>query len=134
MISKNEFLTATKINKEIIVSEILRQVGVPAKLKGYEYLRKAILLTAHDSSLKYSMVKSVYKMIAEEHGTKAYSVERAMRNAIEVAWNRCNIEIVETLFGYTVDSTKGRPTNSEFISTICDYVSLQYPEYLDVCR
>lgn len=134
MINKNDILATTKLNTEIIISEILRQIGVPPKLKGYEYLRKAILLTAKDSSLKYSMVKSVYRIIAEEHGTKVYSVERAMRNAIEVAWDRCDVDIVESYFGYTVSSAKGRPTNSEFILTICDYVSLQYPEYVNVCR
>ena len=118
MFRKKDFLTTTKLNKEIIVSEILRQIGVSPKLKGYEYLRKAILLTAKDSSLKYSMVKSVYKIIADEHNTKVYSVERAMRNAIEIAWDRCDVDIAEAYFGYTVDLVKGRPTNSEFISTI----------------
>ncbi len=132
MIIKNEILTTNKLNTEIIVSEILRQLGVSPKLNGYEYLRKAILLTANDSSLKYSMVKSVYRIIADEHNTKVYSVERAMRNAIEVAWDRCDVDVVESYFGYTVDSSKGRPTNSEFISTICDYVSLQYPELINV--
>lgn len=126
---KSTKLPKTEMNREIIISEILRQIGVPPKLKGYEYLRSAILMTLDNSKFKHSLVKSVYGIIADENDTKVYCVERAMRNAIEVAWNRCDVETVESYFGYTVDASKGRPTNSEFITTISDIVSVEYSAF-----
>lgn len=122
-------LPKTEINLEIIVSEILRQIGIPPKLKGYGYLRKAIMIIINDSSCRYSIVRKVYRMIAEDDNTKDYCVERAIRNAIEIAWNRCNVDIVEAYFGYTVDAEKGRPTNSEFITTISDTIELKYSAF-----
>lgn len=110
---------------ETYVTELLHEVGVPAHIKGYQYLREAICLTVKDMTLLNSVTKVLYPTIARRYQTTASRVERAIRHAIEVAWNRGRIETIEALFGYTVDTGKSKPTNSEFIALIADRIRLE---------
>lgn len=103
-----------------VVAAILHEVGIPAHIKGYRYVREAILMAADRDDL--SITKEVYPGIARVHRTTASRVERAIRHAIEVAWNRGSPEALTRLFGYTVSRTRGRPTNSEFISMVADHL------------
>ena len=109
---------------ELKVTQILRQMGIPASIKGYRYLRKAIIETVKDKSLMDSITKILYPKIAESFEVSSSRVERAIRRAIEVAFERGNIEVLEQYFGYTIDAEKGKPTNSEFIAMICEEISL----------
>lgn len=109
---------------ESLITKLLHELGVPANLKGYQYLRFAILHTFKDMNLLNSITKSLYPMIAEEFDTTASRVERSIRNAIEVAWNRGSAEIFHQIFGYTVSVTKTKPTNSEFIAMLADRIHL----------
>ena len=111
---------------EARVSSLLRQLGVPAHIKGYRYLRKAIIIVMKDPEiLSCAVTKILYPDIAKYYGTTASRVERAMRKAIEAAWDRGNIDYLQHCFGYTVNSLVGRPTNSEFIATAADMLSLK---------
>ena len=110
---------------EITVSEIMHELGVPAHIKGYRYLRCAIVLSVEDPKMMSSVTKVLYPTIAERFDTTASRVERAIRHAIEVAWDRGDVETLQKFFGYTVSGIKGKPTNSEFIAMIADHLSLR---------
>lgn len=112
-------------NLEALVTNIIHEVGVPAHIKGYQYLREAIMMVVENIELINQITKQLYPVIANKYGTTPSRVERAIRHAIEVAWGRGKIEVTENIFGYTVDSSKGKPTNSEFIAMIADKLRLE---------
>lgn len=111
---------------EILVTEIIHQLGVPAHIKGYHYLRTAILASIENSQLLESITKGLYPTVASRYQTTSSRVERAIRHAIEIAWDRGNLEVLNSYFGYTVNTGKGKPTNSEFIALITDKIRLQH--------
>ena len=118
-------ITAVKdCDLEKYITEIMLDVGVPAHLKGYHYLRSAILLSGRDMEVVTSVTKLLYPAIARRFKTTDQKVERAIRNAIEVSWNRGNTEAFEKMFGYSAASGRTRPTNSEYIARIADKVRL----------
>ncbi len=108
------------------VTEMIHEIGVPAHIKGYQYLREAIMMSVKDIELLNSITKILYPSIAKRFQTTPSRVERAIRHAIEVAWNRGKMETLDQLFGYTINTGKGKPTNSEFIALIADKIRLQY--------
>lgn len=110
---------------EVTVSNIIKIVGVPAHIKGYQFLRDSIIWTIQDSEIINAVTKELYPGIAKRHNTTASRVERAIRHAIEVAWQRGDLETINKLFGYTIQVSKGKPTNSEFIAMIADKIRLQ---------
>ncbi len=110
---------------ESIVTEIIHEIGIPAHIKGYQYLREAIILTINDMDIINAVTKVLYPAVAKKFGTTPSRVERAIRHAIEVAWDRGDIETLQKYFGYTVSNIKGKPTNSEFIAMIADRLYLQ---------
>ena len=110
---------------EAVVTEIIHEIGVPAHIKGYQYLREAIILTIRDMDMINAVTKVLYPEVAKRFGTTPSRVERAIRHAIEVAWDRGDVETLQKFFGYTVSGIKGKPTNSEFIAMIADHLSLQ---------
>ena len=109
---------------ELTVTEILHQIGVPAHIKGYQFLRDAILLTMDEPDYINAVTKRLYRAIATTHGTTASRVERAIRHAIEVAWDRGDVDTLNSYFGYTIHNLRGKPTNSEFIAMIADKMRL----------
>lgn len=109
-----------------IVTSIIHEIGVPAHIKGYQYLREAIMMTVENMDSINAVTKVLYPAVAREYKTTASRVERAIRHAIEVAWDRGDLEILQKYFGYTVSNSKGKPTNSEFIALIADRVLLGY--------
>ena len=113
-------------NLETDVTNIIHEIGVPAHIKGYQYLRDAIILSVNDMEMLNSITKILYPTIAKKHQTTASRVERAIRHAIEVAWSRGKMDTIDELFGYTVSTGKGKPTNSEFIALIADKIRLEY--------
>ena len=113
---------------ECDVTDMIHEIGVPAHIKGYQYLREAIMMCVKDMEMLNSITKLLYPTIAERYQTTPSRVERAIRHAIEVAWNRGRMETLEALFGYTVNIGKGKPTNSEFIALITDKLRLKYRE------
>lgn len=113
-------------NIEANITSIMHDIGVPAHIKGYLYLREAITMVYNDIELLGSITKILYPDIAKKFNTTASRVERAIRHAIEVAWNRGNIESITELFGYTVNVSKAKPTNSEFIAMVADKLRLKY--------
>lgn len=119
----------TQTNKpadlETQVTKIIHQIGVPAHIKGYQYLRTAIMMTVENSDLINSITKELYPSVAKAYGTTSSRVERAIRHAIEVAWDRGDVDVINSYFGYTVQSTRGKPTNSEFIALISDNLRLR---------
>ena len=115
----------TERDLEGVVTEFIHEVGVPAHIKGYQYLRDAIIMTVNDSEMLGAITKILYPEIAKKHKTTSSRVERAIRHAIEVAWSRGKLETIEEMFGYTINSGKGKPTNSEFIALISDKIRLQ---------
>lgn len=108
------------------VTDMIHEIGVPAHIKGYQYLREAIMMSVEDNSMLSSITKVLYPTIAKRFQTTPSRVERAIRHAIEVAWSRGKMETLDGLFGYTVNTGKGKPTNSEFIALIADRIRLQY--------
>lgn len=110
---------------EVDITNIIHEVGVPAHIKGYQYLRHAITMVVEDMDLLSAVTKELYPAIAKKNNTTPSRVERAIRHAIEVAWNRGKIETLNSLFGYTVHNDKGKPTNSEFIAIIADKLRLE---------
>ena len=112
-------------NLEALVTNIIHEVGVPAHIKGYQYLREAIMMVVKDIDVINQITKSLYPKIAYKFNTTPSRVERAIRHAIEVAWGRGQQEIVEKIFGYTISASKGKPTNSEFIAMIADKLRLE---------
>lgn len=111
---------------EVIVTEVIHQLGVPAHIKGYHYLREAILASLDDGELLESVTKMLYPTVAKKFSTTSSRVERAIRHAIEIAWDRGDLDTLNSFFGYTVNTCKGKPTNSEFIALITDKLRLQY--------
>ena len=109
---------------ERYITEIMLEIGVPAHLKGYHYLRDAILLSGRDMEVVSSVTKLLYPTVAKRFKTTDQKVERAIRNAIEVSWTRGNIETFEEMFGYSASSGKSRPTNSEYIARVADKIRL----------
>ena len=107
------------------VTAIIHEIGVPAHIKGYQYLRQAIILTVRDMDLINAVTKVLYPAVAKHFNTTPSRVERAIRHAIEVAWDRGDLETLQKYFGYTVSNTKGKPTNSEFIAMIADRLVLE---------
>ena len=108
------------------VTEIIHEIGVPAHIKGYQYLREAIIMSVNDMEMLNSITKILYPEIAKKYQTTPSRVERAIRHAIEVAWSRGKMETLDALFGYTINTGKGKPTNSEFIALIADKIRLLY--------
>lgn len=113
-------------NLENDVTQMLHEIGIPAHIKGYQYLRDAIMISVDDQEMLGSVTKILYPTIAKKHQTTPSRVERAIRHAIEVAWSRGQMETINELFGYTVSTGKGKPTNSEFIALIVDKIRLDY--------
>ena len=113
-------------NLENDVTQILHEIGVPAHIKGYQYLRDAITISVEDQDMLTSVTKVLYPTIAKKHQTTPSRVERAIRHAIEVAWSRGSMETINEIFGYTVSNGKGKPTNSEFIALLSDKIRLDY--------
>ena len=118
-----------KRNLETDVTNIIHEIGVPAHIKGYQYLRDAIILSVNDMEMLNSITKVLYPTIAKKHQTTPSRVERAIRHAIEVAWSRGKMDTIDALFGYTVSTGKGKPTNSEFIALIADKIRLEYKNH-----
>ncbi len=116
----------TSKDMEVIVTEVIHQLGVPAHIKGYHYLREAILSSLEDKELLESVTKMLYPTVAKKFDTTSSRVERAIRHAIEIAWDRGNLDTLNSFFGYTVNTCKGKPTNSEFIALITDKLRLQH--------
>lgn len=114
----------TDIELEKYITKIMLEIGVPAHLKGYHYLRDAILLSGRDMEVVSSVTKLLYPVIARRFKTTDQKVERAIRNAIEVSWIRGNVDTFQDLFGYSIESGKNRPTNSEYIARIADKIRL----------
>ena len=115
----------SNLNLEAKVTNIIHDVGVPAHIKGYQYLRDGIIMAVNDVDIINQITKQLYPDLAKKYRTTPSRVERAIRHAIEVAWNRGQIESMESLFGYTVNSNRGKPTNSEFIAMIADKLRLE---------
>ena len=111
---------------ETQVTRIIHQIGVPAHIKGYQYLRTAIMMTISDSDIINSVTKVLYPSVAKKYQTTTSRVERAIRHAIEVAWDRGDVETLNSYFGYTIQNSRGKPTNSEFIAMIADNLRLKY--------
>ena len=111
------------------VTDMIHEIGVPAHIKGYQYLRDAIMMAVEDMNMLNSITKILYPTIAKNHKTTPSRVERAIRHAIEVAWSRGKMDTIDELFGYTVSVGKGKPTNSEFIALIADKIRLDYKKH-----
>lgn len=109
---------------ELMVTEIMHKIGVPAHIKGYHYLRESIMMVVRDGEVINSVTKLLYPTIAKKFKTTSSRVERAIRHAIEVAWDRGNIDVLNSYFGYTIQHERGKPTNSEFIAMIADKLRL----------
>lgn len=124
--TKEEVEQKTGHNLERDVTDMIHEIGVPAHIKGYQYLREAIMMSVEDPDMLGSITKVLYPTIARKNQTTASRVERAIRHAIEVAWNRGRMETLDAMFGYTINTGKGKPTNSEFIALIADKIRLQY--------
>lgn len=121
---KRKQSTAPSADIDIVISDIMRQIGVPAHIKGYQYLRTAIKLSVNDSEMLASVTKLLYPTVAKMYNTTSSRVERAIRHAIEVAWDRGDVDVLSSYFGYTIQSQRGKPTNSEFIAMIADKLKL----------
>lgn len=114
-----------KVDMETQVTKVIHQIGVPAHIKGYQYLRTAIMMTIKNTDIINSVTKILYPTVAKQYATTSSRVERAIRHAIEVAWDRGDVETLNSYFGYTVSGGRGKPTNSEFIAMIADNLRLQ---------
>lgn len=110
---------------ELMITEIIHQIGVPAHIKGYHYLREAITLAVNNADIINSVTKQLYPTVAKKYQTTSSRVERAIRHAIEVAWDRGDIDVLNSYFGYTIHNERGKPTNSEFIAMIADKLRLR---------
>ncbi|MCQ2414132.1 MAG: sporulation transcription factor Spo0A [Clostridia bacterium] len=122
-------INPTLPDMESQVTKIIHQIGVPAHIKGYQYLRSAILMTIDDNEIINSVTKVLYPSVAKKYQTTTSRVERAIRHAIEVAWDRGDVDTLNSFFGYTIQNSRGKPTNSEFIAMIADNLRLKskYP-------
>lgn len=114
-----------ELDLEIRITNLIHDIGVPAHIKGYQYLREAITLTVNDMQILNAITKVLYPTVAKKYQTTSSRVERAIRHAVEVAWDRGDVETLQKIFGYTISNTKGKPTNSEFISILADRLRLQ---------
>ncbi len=123
LVVKNNIVTDPEL--ELMITEIIHQIGVPAHIKGYHYLREAIILSVKNSEIVNSVTKLLYPTVAKTYGTTASRVERAIRHAIEVAWDRGDLDVLNSYFGYTIQNDRGKPTNSEFIAMISDKLRLK---------
>ncbi|MBO5953701.1 MAG: sporulation transcription factor Spo0A [Oscillospiraceae bacterium] len=122
---KNSVRRPDKASIETMVTGIIHEIGVPAHIKGYQYLREAIIIAVNDMDVINAITKVLYPQVAKTFQTTPSRVERAIRHAIEVAWDRGDLDTLQRFFGYTVSNTKGKPTNSEFIALIADKLQLQ---------
>ena len=118
----------TDFDLETGVTNIIQKIGVPAHIKGYQYMRDAIIMVINDMETINSVTKILYPSVAKKYNTTSSRVERAIRHAIEVAWDRGDPEVLDSMFGYTILSSKGKPTNSEFIAMISDKIRLKIKE------
>lgn len=123
-IIENVGSTPSPLNLEKEVTNVIHEIGIPAHIKGYQYLRDAIMMSVNNMEILNSITKQLYPAIAKQYGTTASRVERAIRHAIEVAWTRGKEETINTFFGYTINQGKGKPTNSEFIALVADKLRL----------
>ena len=123
VVVKDKVLTDSEL--ELMVTEIIHQIGVPAHIKGYHYLRESIILSVKNNDIINSVTKLLYPTVAKKYNTTSSRVERAIRHAIEVAWDRGDIDVLNSYFGYTIQNDRGKPTNSEFIAMISDKLRLQ---------
>lgn len=119
-------LNAPNADVEAQVTKVIHQIGVPAHIKGYQYLRSAIIMTINDNEVINSVTKVLYPSVAKKYQTTTSRVERAIRHAIEVAWDRGDVDTLNSYFGYTIQNNRGKPTNSEFIAMIADNLRLKY--------
>lgn len=119
---------SVQVEKQKFITKIMLELGVPAHLKGYHFLRTGILLSESDMAVVSSVTKLLYPEIAKQYHTTGQKVERAIRNAIEVSWLRGNVDAMEEMFGFSASTGKGRPTNSEYIARIADAVHLEFME------
>ena len=117
--------TLNDFDLELMITEIIHQIGVPAHIKGYQYLREAIMLSIKDDDIINAVTKILYPTVAKKFKTTSSRVERAIRHAIEVAWDRGDIDVLNSYFGYTISGGRGKPTNSEFIAMIADKLRLR---------
>ncbi len=128
--SKKAMANANEVGNEVqleeYVTNMLHEIGIPAHIKGYHYLRDSILMSVEDMDVLNAITKILYPTVAKKNQTTASRVERAIRHAIEVAWSRGKLDTIEELFGYTVNNGKGKPTNSEFIALIADTIRLKF--------
>ena len=124
--SRNAVSKKQEYNLETRVTDMIHEIGIPAHIKGYHYLRDAIIMAVDDMDVLNAITKVLYPTIAKMHQTTASRVERAIRHAIEVAWNRGKMDTINELFGYGIQAGKGKPTNSEFIALIADKIRLEY--------
>ena len=111
------------------ITSVISEIGIPAHIKGYQYLRNAIMMSIESPDAINAVTKIIYPTIAKSYETSPSRVERAIRHAIEVAWSRGNIDTLDSLFGYTVDDSRGKPTNSEFIAIVADFIRLESMDY-----
>lgn len=125
LIQVKPHIRSKEANIESMVTSMIHEIGVPAHIKGYQYLREAIILAVKDMEVINAITKVLYPQVAKTFATTPSRVERAIRHAIEVAWDRGDLETLQRFFGYTVSNTKGKPTNSEFIALIADKLQLQ---------
>jgi len=123
-VNNNYNIVSEKRDIEVEVTNIMHEIGVPAHIKGYQYLRDAIIMATEDLEIINSITKQLYPTIAKRYNTTSSRVERAIRHAIEVAWGRGRIEAINSIFGYTISMGKGKPTNSEFIAMVADKLRL----------
>ncbi|MBQ4563738.1 MAG: sporulation initiation factor Spo0A C-terminal domain-containing protein, partial [Lachnospiraceae bacterium] len=119
-------ITTPAESPEVRISQALHQMGVPANIKGYRYLITAIELCMNDMDMLGSVTKQLYPTIAKRYDTTPSRVERAIRHSIEVAWNRGQIDVLDAVFGYTINTRKGKPTNSEFIAMLSDKLRMSH--------
>lgn len=122
---RSPYVRSREANVEAMVTSMIHEIGVPAHIKGYQYLREAIIIAVNDMEVINAITKVLYPQVAKTFQTTPSRVERAIRHAIEVAWDRGDLDTLQRFFGYTVSNTKGKPTNSEFIALIADKLQLQ---------
>ncbi len=123
--TKSPLVRSREANVVAMITSMIHEIGVPAHIKGYQYLREAILIAVNDMDVINAITKVLYPQVAKTFATTPSRVERAIRHAIEVAWDRGDLDTLQRFFGYTVSNTKGKPTNSEFIALIADKLQLQ---------
>lgn len=129
---RSDLPAASQESIELMVTSIIHEIGVPAHIKGYHYLREAIILAVNDIDVINAITKVLYPTVARKFQTTPSRVERAIRHAIETAWNRGDLDTLNRFFGYTVSNTKGKPTNSEFIAMIADKLNLELKQQVAV--